>query len=58
MMLPVALVELLEALELPPRSAIELSMNDAMIVCAEAALDADVVPVALDALPVRALSRL
>jgi hypothetical protein len=60
MMLPMALVGLLEVLEpeVPPRSAIELSMNEEMIDCAEAALVADVVPDALDALPVRALSRL
>jgi hypothetical protein len=64
MMLPSALVELLEGLELelPLRSAIELSMNDEIIDCADSALVADVVPdVALEeleVLPVRALSRL
>jgi hypothetical protein len=64
MMLPSALVELLEELELEPplRSAIELSMNDEIIDCADSALVADVapdvVPEELEVLPVRALSRL
>jgi hypothetical protein len=46
MMLPSALVELLEELELevPPRSAIELSMNDKIIDCADSVLVEDVVP--------------
>jgi hypothetical protein len=64
MMLPSAPVELLEGLELelPPRSAIELSMNEEMIDCADSALVEDVVPGAVleeFALPpVRALNRL
>ena len=64
MMPPSALVELLEGLEpeLPPRSAIELSMNDEIIDCADSALVADVapdvVPEELEGPPVRALSRL
>jgi hypothetical protein len=64
MMPPSALVELLEGLELelPPRSAIELSMNEEIIDCADSALVADVapdvVPEELEPLPVRALSRL
>ena len=63
MMLPSALVELLEELEFElPRSAIELSMNDEMIDCADSALVEDVVPGAVleeFALPpVRALNRL
>ena len=67
MMLPSGLVELpveLEelALELPPRSAIELSMNDEIIDCADSALVEgvvpDVVPEELEVLPVRALIRL
>jgi hypothetical protein len=51
MMLPTALVELLEepGFELP-RSAIELSMNDEIIDCAESAL--------VEEVPVRALIRL
>jgi hypothetical protein len=46
MRLPSALVELLEelALELPLRFAIELSMNDEIIDCADSALLEDVVP--------------
>jgi hypothetical protein len=64
MMLPSTLVELLEGLELelPLRSAIELSMNDEIIDCADSALVADVapdvVPEELAVLPVRALSKL
>jgi len=64
MMLPSALVELLEelVLELPLRSAIELSMNEEMIDCADSALAEDVVPDAVpeepEAPPVRALIRL
>jgi hypothetical protein len=63
MMLPSALVELLEGLEFePPRSAIELSMNDEIIDWADSALVEDdvpvVVPVELEVLPVRALIRL
>jgi len=65
MMLPSALVELLEelALELALRSSIELSMNDEIIDCADAALVGDVVPdVVLEELapplPVRALIKL
>jgi hypothetical protein len=64
MILPSALVEGLEELELevPPRSSIELSMNDEIIDCADSALVEDVmpevVPVELEALPVRALSKL
>jgi hypothetical protein len=63
-MLPSALVELLEELELelPPRSAIELLMNDEIIDCADAALvedvAPDVVPEELEVLPVRAFIRL
>lgn len=56
MMLPSALVGPLEELELapPPRSAIELSMNDEIIDCADSA------PVEgeLEVPPVRALIRL
>jgi hypothetical protein len=46
MMLPRVFVELLEELELEPplRSAIELSMNDEMIDCADSMLVEDVVP--------------
>jgi hypothetical protein len=59
MMLPSELLEVLEELELPPRFAIELSTNDEMIDCADAALVDDVVPDAvpeeLEALAVRAL---
>ena len=63
MMLPSALVELLEELEFElPRSAIELSMNDEMIDCADSALvedvAPDVVPEELDVVPVNALIRL
>jgi hypothetical protein len=70
MILPSALVELPEELELelelPPRSAIEPSMNDEIIDSADAALveDAvpdvvpDVVPEELEVPPVRALIRL
>lgn len=62
MMLPSAPVELLEGLELPPRSAIELSMNEETIDCADSALVEDVVSGAVleeFALPpVRALNRL
>lgn len=63
MMLPSALVELLEELELvlPLRSAIELSTNDEIIDCADSALveDAvpDVVPEEFEVLPVKALIR-
>jgi hypothetical protein len=66
MMLPSALVELLVALEelefeVPPRAAIELSMNDEMIDCAAVALveDAapDVVEEELEVLPFRAPTR-
>jgi hypothetical protein len=61
MMLPSALLEVLVELELPPRSAIELSTNEEMIDCADAALvgDAvpDVAPEALEVLAVRALIR-
>jgi hypothetical protein len=65
MMLPSALVELLEELEVePPRSAIELSMKDEMIDWADSALVEDdvpdVVPEELEVLelPARALIRL
>jgi hypothetical protein len=63
MILPSAPVELLEELELelPPRSAIELSMNDEMIDCADAApVEAvpDVASEELEAPPVSALIRL
>jgi hypothetical protein len=64
MMLPSEPVELLEELELelPLRSAIELSMNDEIIDCADSAVVEDVVPdvvpEGLEALPVRALIRL
>jgi hypothetical protein len=63
MMLPSALpvLDALE-LELPPRPAIELSMNDEIIDCADSALVEevvpDVVPEELELLPVRALIRL
>jgi hypothetical protein len=67
MMLPSVLGEALEELAFElPRSAIELSMNDAIIDCADAALVALGAPVdepageleELALLPVRALSRL
>jgi hypothetical protein len=64
MMLPRALFELLEelGLELPLRSATELSMNDEIIDCAASALvegmASDVVPEEFEVLPVRALMRL
>jgi len=64
MMLPSGLLEVLdvlEELELAPRSAIELSMNEEMIDCAEAALveevAPDAVPVELEVPAVRALMR-
>jgi hypothetical protein len=63
MMLPSALVELLEELELelPLRSAIELSTNDEIIDGADSALVEDVVPDVepeeFEVLPVRALMR-
>ncbi len=56
---PLGLLEELELeLELPPRSAIELSMNDEMIDCTDSALAEGVVPEVLEAPPVRALIRL
>lgn len=62
MMLPSGLVELFEELESePPRSAIELSMNEEMIDCADPAFGdgvPEVAPEELDALPVKALIRL
>jgi hypothetical protein len=67
MMLPSALVEPPVgfeelALEPPPRSAIELSMNEEIIDCTDSALVEavvpDVVPEELEVLPVRALIRL
>jgi hypothetical protein len=63
MMLPSALVELLEEFELvlPLRSAIELSTNDEIIDCADSALVEDVVPAVVpeefEVLPVKALIR-
>ena len=63
MMLPRVPVELLEELaaELPLRSAIELSMNEEMIDCADSALVDGVASAAaaaeLEVLPVRALIR-
>ena len=64
MMLPSGLLEVLDVLEelgLAPRSAIELSMNEEMIDCAEAALveevAPDAVPVELEVPAVRALMR-
>ena len=64
MMLPSGLLEVLdvlEELELAPRSAIELSMNEEMIDCAEAALveevAPDAVPAELEVPAVRALMR-
>jgi hypothetical protein len=61
MMLPSGLLDVPEELELPPRSPIELSMNEEMIDCADAALVEDgvpdVVPEALELLAVRALIR-
>jgi hypothetical protein len=61
MMLPSGLLEVLVELELPPRFAIELSTNEEMIDCADAALVWDVVPdvapEALEVLAVRALIR-
>jgi hypothetical protein len=61
-MLPSALVELLEELELvlPLRSAIELSTNDEIIDCADSALvdvAPDAAPEEFEVLPVRALMR-
>jgi hypothetical protein len=62
MMLPSVLVALLVELELPLRSAIELSMNDEMTDCADWALvedvAADVVPEELEVLPDKELIRL
>jgi hypothetical protein len=65
MMLPSVLVEPLEELELepPPRSAIELSMNDEIIDWADSApvegdTVPDVAPEELEVPPVRALIRL
>jgi hypothetical protein len=62
MMLPSALVELLEELELSLRFEMELSMNDEIIDCADSALVEavvpDVVPEELEVLPVKALIRL
>jgi hypothetical protein len=62
MMLPSVLVAPLVELELPPRSAIELSMKDEMIDCADAALVEDVAPDAvpeeLEVPPVNELIRL
>jgi hypothetical protein len=61
MMLPSGLLDVLVELELPPRSAIELSTNEEMIDCADAALVGDAVPgvapEALEVLAVRALIR-
>jgi len=63
MMLPSTLGGLLEelALELPLRSAIELSMNDEIIDCADSApvadVASDVAPEEFEVLPVRALIR-
>jgi hypothetical protein len=64
MMLPSGLLEVLDVLEelgLAPRSAIELSMNEEMIDCAEAALveevAPDAVPAELEVPAVRALMR-
>ena len=64
MMLPSGLVEPPEefALELPPRSAIELSIKEEIIDCADSALVEDagsaVAPEELEVPPVRALIRL
>jgi len=59
MMLPSGLLEVLVELELPPRFAIELSTNEEMIDCADAALVGDVVPdVAPEALEVPAVRAL
>jgi hypothetical protein len=62
MMLPSGLLELPDELELPPRSAIELAMNDEMTDCAGPAPEEEGVPVAapeeLEASPVSALSKL
>jgi hypothetical protein len=62
MMLPTALVELLEELEFElPRFAIELSMNDEIIDCADSALvegAPEFVPAELEVPPARALIRL
>jgi hypothetical protein len=62
MMLPSALLEVpvelvLFALEPASRFAIELSMNDEMIDCVDAALVADVVVEVLELLPVKELRR-
>ena len=62
MMLPSALLEVpvelvLFAPEPPSRFAIELSMNDEMIDCVDAALVADVVVEVLELLPVKELRR-
>ena len=60
---PIAPVELLDefGLELALRSAIEASMNDEIIDCADSALVEDVVPDVVpeefEVLPVRALMR-
>jgi hypothetical protein len=61
MMPPSALVRLfveLEELELPPRFAMLLLINDAMIACADSALVEDVVPEEPDVLAARELMRL
>jgi hypothetical protein len=62
MMLPSALVELPEELELelPLRFASELSMNDETIDCTDCAVlvEDDVVPEELEVLPASALIRL
>jgi hypothetical protein len=61
MMLPIGLLDVLVELELPPRFAIELSTNEEMIDCADAALVEDVLPEVapeeLAVLAVRALMR-
>lgn len=61
MMLPSALVELLEALELPLRFEIELSINDEMIDFADSAFVEtavpDPVPEEAEVLPVKAFIR-
>ena len=62
MMLPSALFEAFEELAFElPRSAIELSMNDEIIDCADSALVEgvvpDVVPEEFEVLPVKALIR-
>ena len=59
MMLPSVPGEALEELAFElPRSAIELSMNDEIVDCADAALVEDGAPEELALLPVRALNRL